>query len=240
MAQYLVQKSLIRNFLGSLDSFISGAIRDGGPLATLVHSVKFRMKDPDHLRAKLFRKIDQERAKGNPFGIDSTNLFLKINDLGGYRILHLHTSQTSEIHRVLLDIFEQASFDLHEPPYANIWDDEARKFFSDLGIRTELNPRMYSSVHYVLKARSINAVTLEVQVRTLADEIWGEIDHKINYPEAHPSVACREQIRVLARVASSCSRLVDSIMVSHTEYDSRPVEPLTEGSSPPTHPMRGV
>jgi putative GTP pyrophosphokinase len=190
------------------------------------------MKDPTHLRAKLFRKMAQERAKGNPFGIDGSNLFLKINDLGGYRILHLHTSQTSEIHRILLEIFEQASFDLHEPPYANIWDDEARKFFSDLGIRTELNPRMYSSVHYVLKARSINAVTLEVQVRTLADEIWGEIDHKINYPEAHPSIACREQIRVLARVASSCSRLVDSIMVSHAEYDSRPeIEPVGEEAS---------
>jgi putative GTP pyrophosphokinase len=222
VGQYLAQKTMIRNFLGSLDSFISGAIGDGGPLEGLVHSVKYRMKDPTHLRAKLFRKMDEERAKGKAFDIDNSNLFLRMNDLGGYRILHLHTSQTAEIHRVLLDIFDQASFDLHEPPYANIWDDEARKFFSDLGIRTELNPRMYSSVHYVLRARSTIVVTLEIQVRTLADEIWGEIDHKINYPEAHPSVACREQIRVLARVASSCSRLVDSIMVSHTEYDARP------------------
>src|SRR5258708_3509713 len=183
--QYLAQRSLIRNYLNSLDSFISGAIGDDGPLAALVHSVKYRMKDPAHLRAKLFRKVDEERAKGNQFLIDNANFFLKVNDLGGYRILHLHTGQAVEIHRVLLGIFEQASFDLHEPPYANIWDDEARKFYADLGIRPEFNPRMYSSVHYVIRARSTNVVTLEVQVRTLADEIWGEIDHKINYPEAH-------------------------------------------------------
>ena len=61
------------------------------------------------------------------------------------------------------------------------------------------------------------------EVKRLADEIWGEIDHRINYPEAHPSLPCREQLRVLARVASSCSRLVDAIMVTHDERASRPV-----------------
>ena len=168
---YGSQRSMIRNFLGSLDTFISGAIGDGGQLSELVHSVKFRMKDPSHLRAKLFRKMDEDRAKGKQFGINRDNFFLKVNDLGGYRILHLHTSQAREIHTLLLDIFEQASFNLHEEPVANIWDDEAKKFFEGLGIQTVLNPRMYSSLHYVLRARSKNDVTLEIQVRTLADEI---------------------------------------------------------------------
>ncbi|MGH9905928.1 MAG: hypothetical protein ACRD8U_10160 [Pyrinomonadaceae bacterium] len=62
-------------------------------------------------------------------------------------------------------------------------------------------------------------VTYEIQVRTLADEIWGEIDHKINYPYPHDSLSCREQIKALARVASSCSRLVDSIVASHQDWE---------------------
>jgi hypothetical protein len=43
------------------------------------------------------------------------------------------------------------------------------------------------------------------------------VDHKINYPHKSESLSCREQIKVLARVTSSCSRLVDSIFHSYEE-----------------------
>jgi putative GTP pyrophosphokinase len=79
---------------------------------------------------------------------------------------------------------------------------------------------MYSSVHYVAQPNTRPPlVTIEIQVRTLADEIWGEIDHKLNYPHPHKSVACREQIRALARVTSSCSRLVDAIVTSDEDWE---------------------
>lgn len=222
---------LIRGFLRSFDSHFSESISEGGPLTAVVHSVKYRMKDPEHLRDKLYRKIDAARISGTPFQITIENLFSTINDLGGYRILHLHTTQVAEIHKVLLEVIERAQFDLFEPPFANIWDEEARTFFEGIGVHTEVNPRLYSSVHYVIKARAKHSITCEIQVRTLADEIWGEVDHQINYPHSHPSIGCREQIKVLARVASSCSRLVDSIMAAHAEWDSmtRP-EPAADAS----------
>ena len=59
----------------------------------------------------------------------------------------------------------------------------------------------------------------ELQVRTLAEELWGEVDHKINYPHPSDRSSCREQIKVLARITSSCTRLVDSIFHSHQEDD---------------------
>jgi len=210
----------IRGFLMSFHSHFSERTGVDGPLSEIGHSVKFRMKDPEHLRAKLFRKIDAAKRRNEELGISTDNLFLKINDLGGYRILHLHTSQAATIHAVLLEVIETAQFELFERPFANIWDEEARTFFEQIGVRTEVNPRMYSSVHYVIQPRSRHSVTCEIQVRTLADEIWGEVDHRINYPLAHPSVGCREQIKVLARVASSCSRLVDSIMAAHNEWST--------------------
>jgi len=76
---------------------------------------------------------------------------------------------------------------------------------------------MYTSVHYVVQPNSISELTCEIQVRTLMEEVWGEVDHKINYPEKADSLSCREQIKVLARVTSSCSRLVDSIFLAHQE-----------------------
>lgn len=40
------------------------------------------------------------------------------------------------------------------------------------------------------------------------------------YNDLRPqSIACREQIMVLARVTSSSTRLVDSILQSHKEYN---------------------
>ena len=57
--------------------------------------------------------------------------------------------------------------------------------------------------------------------RTLAEEVWGEISHTINYPEETGSEACKEQLKVLARLVSGCSRLVDSIVVSYDEYNEK-------------------
>ena len=78
---------------------------------------------------------------------------------------------------------------------------------------------MYTSIHYVLGSNSVTRTTCEIQVRTLAEELWGEVDHAMNYPKESNIQTCREQIKVLARVTSSCSRLVDSIYRAATLGD---------------------
>jgi putative GTP pyrophosphokinase len=98
-----------------------------------------------------------------------------------------------------------------EGPIARYWDIEYDDFFKAMGVKTEPNRRMYTSVHYVVDPQGPRARTAEIQVRTLAEELWGEVDHSINYPEPCDVLACKEQIKVLARVTSGCTRLVDSI-----------------------------
>jgi GTP pyrophosphokinase len=83
----------------------------------------------------------------------------------------------------------------------------------------ERNSSMYTSVHYVVKQNSTNRRLCELQIRTLAEEVWGEISHTINYPHETDSVACKEQLKVLARLVSGCSRLVDSIVASYAEHN---------------------
>ena len=216
---YKANRPFVQAFVAALHSQIISALE--GPFGDLVHSVKWRLKDPTHLRDKLLRKMEKafKDPKEPPFAIDKSNLLTAINDLGGYRILHLHTRQMERIDRHLRAVFEEIRAELYERPSANIWDSESADYFKQIGIETEVNERLYCSVHYVIRSASKTEVTCEVQVRTLADEIWGEIDHKINYPEPHKSLGCREQIKVLSRVASSCSRLVDSIMATHTDWE---------------------
>jgi putative GTP pyrophosphokinase len=198
-------------------------------LMTQIHSVKWRVKDPNHLRDKLVRKLKEAKEEHKPFNITKDNLFLKINDLAGFRILHLHTRQMDQINKMLLKRFDEALYRLVEGPVAKTWDDESRKYFEGVGIRIEKSKKakkkkessLYTSVHYVIRPNLKTKSTCEIQVRTLADEVWGEVDHAINYPYHVNSVACHEQIQVLARVTTSCSRLVDSIFKSFEESRQR-------------------
>jgi putative GTP pyrophosphokinase len=216
VAHYNGNQRPINRFLESLHVHIS----DSESLARLIHSVKKRMKSAISLKDKLIRKLRKDVEAGIPFHINQENLFTEITDLGGYRILHLHTRQMDLINKGLLQVLEEAQCTLIEEPKANVWDQETEAYFQSIGIKTEYNPRMYSSVHYtVMPNKSKLNVRAEIQVRTLSEEVWGEVDHKFNYPKAVNSVACGEQIKVLARVASSCTRLVDSIFASHADWE---------------------
>jgi putative GTP pyrophosphokinase len=183
-----------------------------------IHSIKFRVKDSDHLRKKLIKKAKEASKNGKKFNIDENNLFRLITDLAGVRVLHLYTNQLREINPALLRIFDAENYKLVEVPIANTWDDENKRFFKELKIKISSRDSLYTSVHYVIASSSKAQMRCEVQVRTLSEEVWGEVSHTINYPEPTSSMACSEQLKVLARVTSSCTRLVDSIFSSHKEH----------------------
>lgn len=187
-----------------------------------IHSIRSRVKDSDHLRDKILRKMSIAEKYGIPFDITVDSLLSKINDLAGIRILHLHTSQFAEIHRCLESIFSEHYIQILEGPTARTWDIEYREIFREMGIDTVENKRMYTSVHYVVESKSKTKTTCEIQVRTLMEEVWGEVDHMINYPNPTGSLPCREQIKALARVTSSSTRLVDSIFASADDFKKKP------------------
>lgn len=207
-------------FESLLEQLIS-SLRSDQDLTKHVHSLKWRVKDCDHLQDKLERKTIEAKAENEYLDITTENLFEKVNDLAGCRILHLYTKQFELIHGCLTRIFAEYKYELIEGPVARTWDDESRSLFAEMGITTKESPSLYTSVHYVIAPNRRTRITCEIQVRTLAEELWGEVDHTINYPHQSESLACREQIKVLARVTSSCTRLVDAIFSSHEDHENR-------------------
>jgi ppGpp synthetase/RelA/SpoT-type nucleotidyltranferase len=166
-----------------------------------VYAVKGRLKDIDHLKDKLQRKQD----------ITPENFFDRVTDLAGVRVLHLFPSQFGAIHS---HIKKRLGNDwiLHEPPKAYTWDPETSKFFSELDIEVAHKESYYTSVHYVVKPNNPQSFArCEIQVRTLLEEVWGEIDHGINYPKPTEIHACRDQLLVLAKLIGAGSRLISSI-----------------------------
>jgi ppGpp synthetase/RelA/SpoT-type nucleotidyltranferase len=192
-----------------------GGIFEARSLAQHVHSVRYRIKDLDHLLEKVERKNaeDKRRPEAEQKGpISAGNLFERVTDIAGVRVLHLHLAQAREIHQVLLKNVEDEELLFVEAPRAYTWDPEALSFFKGMGLEPQVKDSYYTSVHYVVRPNSKVRTACEVQVRTLLEEVWGEVDHTMNYPTPVEDPQCREQIRVLARLVSAGTHLADSIM----------------------------
>lgn len=204
-------------FQKSVNAFFSEHPKLNQKPFPIIHSVKTRLKDPSHLKDKIERKIQ----KG--IQISKDNLFAEITDLIGVRVLHLYQDQFSIIHNEILKFIEQGDWTFVEEPKAMTWDPESTQMYVDLKIATELRPTLYTSVHYLVKPNNSNSnpVCCEIQVRTLFEEIWGEIDHSINYPHPTDDVACKEQLRVLSKLVGTGTRLADSIFRTLNDHNAK-------------------
>lgn len=181
----------------------------------VIHSLKSRIKDPVHLKDKLLRKLEKGIV------VTTDNLFNEITDLIGVRILHLHQEQFRVIHQEIISKVSQNEWILAEPPKAYTWDPESKIFYEELGIITEVKESFYTSVHYLIKLNNGNDLCCEIQVRTLFEEILGEIAHAINYPYPIDSIACTEQLKVLSKLVCTGTRLSDAIFRSYHEYSEK-------------------
>ena len=203
-------------FEGFAESLIVHLTKSRG-LRNLTHFLKHRIKEEDSLREKLKR----HSLSDNQQIVDASNLFEMVRDLAGIRIIHLHTEQLAEIHRLILEVLHENQYEVIGEPTAYCWDPEFESIFKDMGIHTEKRDSMYTTVHYDVLSNQRTKIACEIQVRSLVDEVWGEVSHRVNYPKPSVSEACQDQLKVLARLTSGCGRLVDSIFKTHNRSVSQ-------------------
>lgn len=209
---YEEKKTLIEPLLAGVEAFF----RKNTSLQPYIHTINTRLKDPTHLADKIARKAQKGKV------ITPDSLFETVTDLAGVRILHLYPRQFDVIHTALMKaINDDGLWKLYEQPVAYTWDPESEQHFKELGLRTELRDTYYTSIHYVVRPNNqlANTPCCEIQVRTLFEEIWGEIDHHINYPHPTKSLACKEQLRVLSKLVSTGTRLADAIYNCYDAYE---------------------
>lgn len=212
---YVSKKFEYKQFLAGVEVFFKEHPDLNEKPLPIIHSLKSRLKDPNHLYDKLKRKY----AKG--IEINKTNIFSEITDFIGVRVLHLYQDQFQHINKAINDKITSGDWVFVETPKAYTWDPEAKIYYDALGLNTEVKDSFYTSIHYLIKPNNPNQVCCEIQVRTLFEEIWGEIDHTINYPHQTDSIACKEQLRVLSKLVSTGTRLADSIFRSHKEHNNK-------------------
>jgi len=156
---------------------IAGYIEEKLHALDVVHSVRYRIKDPDHLLAKIIRK----KIKDPKREITIHNYKASITDLIGTRAIHLFKEDWVFIHKFIED-----NWDLLEQPLAYIREGDTGTFvdeYKKYKCNIELHPHGYRSIHYLVQSRlGRNPYIAEIQVRTIFEEGWSEIDHTIKYP----------------------------------------------------------
>ena len=192
-------------------------LQEDHELGPYIQQIKYRIKSEERLRKKLERKVAKSGGGRTAFKSISA-LTQEINDFAGIRILHLHTTQFEKIDNCIKRVLKNEEIEIIEGPIAHCWDDDHEDFFKQLRIETTRSgskpgpsDTMYASVHYILRANKTGGVTCELQVRTLADEIWGQVSHKVEYVDGQTNNQVHELLKVLARLTSASTRLVDCI-----------------------------
>lgn len=187
-----------RELLKPTLSYLVESLQD----APNVHSVRARLKDPEHLIEKLIRKASEKDYSS----VTAENYAEHITDLIGIRVLHLFKEEWKEIHDFLLKKWEQV-----EKPTANIRDgDEAalEKLLTDAGCDILRHEFGYRSIHYLISCAPSKRVDLaEIQVRTVFEEGWSEIDHRIRYPRANGSLLIEQLLVIFNRLAGSADEI---------------------------------
>ncbi|HEF4778992.1 TPA: hypothetical protein SAP37_003856 [Burkholderia multivorans] len=167
-----------------------------------VHSVRFRVKDTDHLLAKIVRK----RVEGSDkyADISALNYQRKITDLVGVRALHLFKEDLFHIDRSIRD-----AWDLEEsPPIAYVREGDQEEKLQEAGFSVEPHKAGYRSVHYIVSTSPRREkILIEIQVRTIFEEGWSEIDHTVKYPNYSDDESVAEFLGIFNRLAGAADEM---------------------------------
>lgn len=193
-----------------------------------VHSVRWRVKDEEHLLEKIVRKKAASEEKYENINVE--NYFQIVTDLIGIRALHLFKDDCFEINNRLTAIWEPA-----EKPVAYIRNGDPEELIAKYGehnLEVKVHPAGYRSVHYVISSQPINRrVFAEVQIRTIFEEGWSEIDHNIRYPNFSDNELVGYFLTIFNRMAGSADEMgsfVRGLAASIQDYQLQIAKASTE------------
>ena len=151
-----------------------------------IHTILYRIKD----EARLIEKIDQENSSSanNVKSITHKNFQERIGDIIGIRVICLRLSDIVKVEAYLELLVEEKILNFMREP------DHKRSFVLPIdpgeAAPQDINFQYsgYSSIHYQVKlgensdvSEKFKRIQVELQLRTILEEAWGEIDHKYRY-----------------------------------------------------------
>lgn len=97
---------------------------------------------------------------------------------------------------------------IKETPKAYIREGDEQSLYKDLGCEIKVHPNNYRSVHYIIESNPTKKTFYtEIQVRTLFEEGWSEIDHDIRYPYNLGNLILDQYLNMFNRIAGSADEM---------------------------------
>ena len=170
--------------------------------APKVHSIKARLKDPEHLIEKIIRQKQEDPG----LEITTENFRTVITDVIGLRALHLFKEDWELVHENIIK-----SWEIKSKPVANIREGDQKeitRLFQKKGCEVKKHPFGYRSVHYLIVSKPVKEeIIAEIQVRTIFEEGWSEIDHLIRYPYMKANPILEQYLVLFNRLAGSADEM---------------------------------
>jgi len=167
-----------------------------------VHSIKYRLKESDHLLEKIVRKRNDDETRV----ITAENYRNEITDLIGIRALHLFKEDWLSVHDYIKETWE-----LSESPVAYVRSGDSEKiieYYRQNGCEVREHRFGYRSVHYLISSSpDRERYVIEIQARTVFEEAWGEIDHVMSYPYTQDNELLVRLSSILNRLAANADEL---------------------------------
>ncbi|AGA91052.1 hypothetical protein Thimo_2310 [Thioflavicoccus mobilis 8321] len=204
------------------------------PAPTPVQRALTRVKRPESVLDKIYRKPDSF-----PNGLSRDSMLAMHDTLAG-RIVTYFLSGFPIIDRELHSNSDIEIVD-EDPPVAYL----DPRLLSRLGMShldSQYKESGYASIHYIVKVRipgmePSKRPCVEIQVRTLAEDIWGEVEHLLGYkPNKKTSFAVRKQFEIIASQLAAIDEhfnfLYDELLRFQEEVEIADEDPLNAENLP--------
>ena len=172
-----------------------------------VHFVKSRVKDSERLIEKIIRKTPERKTvHGADFQFTLDNYKEEITDLIGIRVIHIFKEDWEDIHNFISTTWKVIEIT------ANIREGDDTQCFEDLNITINSRKSGYRSVHYLIEFfPTSQKVIAEIQVRTIFEEGYGEIDHQLRYSHKQIPAILASNLLLFNRIAGSSDEMASFI-----------------------------
>lgn len=198
----------LRPKLENIAKFIADTLRS----ADKVHSIRYRTKDPEHLLEKIIRKKKSD--------INVKNYTEKITDLIGIRALHLYKDDWENIND-----FIESNWNYKESATAMIRNGDSKDLYEKKNCNIKNHDMGYRSVHYIIECSATKEkIYAEIQVRTIIEEAWSEIDHEIRYPYEINNEMLRSYLATFNKLAGTVDEMGTLLKFINKEFKNQQVE----------------
>lgn len=142
-----------------------------------IHSYRYRIKETDSLIKKIITKANTKKKK-----VTINNYLTNITDLLGIRLLYVFKEDYYKVHKQLIEKYQHLLVENVHIKLQKGDDESLYERILDCDPIPEYNST-YRSIHYTLCAdeNDMKGARLEIQTRTIFEEGWSEINHKLVY-----------------------------------------------------------